>query len=492
MAQKVSHKWQPLTDLSAEDRALALEELRALHALWEEQRDTLEQTGGMQTFKERLCREWAIETGIIERMYSLDRGVTELLIKRGIDENLIAHDQTDTSPQLVTTMIRDHQSVVEGLFTYVKGDRELSTSYVKELHAEFCRHQDTVSGRDQFGAETEAPLQKGAYKQHPNSPTRPDGSIHEYCPPEQVASEMDRLIGLHCKHTQEGVPPEVEAAWLHHRFTQIHPFQDGNGRVARALASLVFMKAGWFPPLTVTRDHKEPYLDALAEADRSDLAPLVRLFAAIQRKALTRALSIAGSVGREKQVDHVIDSIRDMFETRQKQLQEKWAKAKSTAAELLDVAVDRLRDVISRLDVDVAPYIQGFTSFVSSEPAGGERSHYFRFQVIQAARKLGYFASLAECHSWARLVLKVPEQAEILVSFHGLGHEYRGIVAASMCFFAREATEDGERQIGDVAAMSNDLFQVNYLEDTEGVRERFVEWMNEGLVEALDMWRKGL
>jgi len=27
---------------------------------------------------------------------------------------------------------------------------------------------------------------------------------------------------------QEQCPPEIEAAWLHHRFTQIHPFQDGN------------------------------------------------------------------------------------------------------------------------------------------------------------------------------------------------------------------------------------------------------------------------
>lgn len=51
------------------------------------------------------------------------------------------------------------------------------------------------------------------------------------------------------------VSPEVEAAWLHHRFTQIHPFQDGNGRIARLLASLVFIKAGWFP-LVVTRDDR--------------------------------------------------------------------------------------------------------------------------------------------------------------------------------------------------------------------------------------------
>ena len=52
---------------------------------------------------------------------------------------------------------------------------------------------------------------------------------------------------------RRGVPVEVEAAWLHHRFTQIHPYQDGNGRVARALASLLFIKAGWFP-VVVTRD----------------------------------------------------------------------------------------------------------------------------------------------------------------------------------------------------------------------------------------------
>ncbi len=81
---------------------------------------------------------------------------------------------------------------------------------------------------------------------------RPDGLIHEYCPPEQVTSEMDRLIELHREHQIGEIPPEVEAAWLHHRFTQIHPFQDGNGRIARCLASLVFIQAKWFP-LVLTR-----------------------------------------------------------------------------------------------------------------------------------------------------------------------------------------------------------------------------------------------
>ena len=48
------------------------------------------------------------------------------------------------------------------------------------------------------------------------NPHRPDGSVHEYCPPEQpehVAAEMDRLINMHHAHTE--AVPEVEAAWLH-------------------------------------------------------------------------------------------------------------------------------------------------------------------------------------------------------------------------------------------------------------------------------------
>ena len=50
---------------------------------------------------------------------------------------------------------------------------------------------------------------------------------------------------MYTEHQGCGVPLEVEAAWLHHRFTQIHPFEDGNGRVARALASLVFIPDGF-------------------------------------------------------------------------------------------------------------------------------------------------------------------------------------------------------------------------------------------------------
>lgn len=184
----------------------------------------------------------AIETGVIERVYTLDRGTTQLLIEKGIDAALISSDR----PELVAALIGDQQDAVEGLFAFVRSEHRLSTSYIRELHSALLRHQPTTSAIDSLGRTVTVELIRGAWKVAPNNPVRPDGTVHEYAPPEQVPSEMDELVSHHLAHEEQGVAAEVESAWLHHRFTQIHPFQNGNGRVARCLASLVFIRAGWF------------------------------------------------------------------------------------------------------------------------------------------------------------------------------------------------------------------------------------------------------
>lgn len=222
----------PIEDLPGDSDLLESSELRALDGVWREQRDRLEQLDELQRFRERLVREWSIETGIVERVYEIDRGVTELLIERGISENLLS-GATDRDATTVAAILWDHQAAIDGVFDFVKGDRPLTCGYIKELHALLTRHQVTAKGRDPMGREVEIPLRKGEWKMLPNNPTRPDGVSHKYCPPEQVPSEMDRLLEWHREHVAAGTPPEVECAWLHHRFTQIHPFQDGNGRVAR-------------------------------------------------------------------------------------------------------------------------------------------------------------------------------------------------------------------------------------------------------------------
>ncbi len=280
--------WEPITELGEDRERLADRELPALAAAWKERRESLSETEGLAEYNQQLAREWAIETGILEGLYTLDLDLTRLFIEEGIDEALITRASTDQPPELTAALINDQKEAVDWLFEFVESERPFSESFIKELHSLITRSQSTASGRDYLGRRTEIPLRRGAYKIRPNNPTLSDGSVHEYCPPEQVTVEMERLIEIHDRCSNEGAAPELLAAWLHHRFTQIHPFQDGNGRVARSLASLVFLKEGWFP-LVIQRGQRTDYIEACEAADRGDLAPLVDLFAAAQRKAMMNA-----------------------------------------------------------------------------------------------------------------------------------------------------------------------------------------------------------
>ena len=72
--------WEPLTDLPEDWSALTDGELKPLLQFWNDQRADLEQSGALSTFTQRLSREWAIETGQIEGVYNISRGITETLI----------------------------------------------------------------------------------------------------------------------------------------------------------------------------------------------------------------------------------------------------------------------------------------------------------------------------------------------------------------------------------------------------------------------------
>ncbi len=98
---------------------------------------------------------------------------------------------------------------------------------------------------------------------------RVDGFEHEYCPPEQVQTEIERFLAFHETHAGLDLAPELEAAWLHHEFVRIHPFQDGNGRISRLLMAWAYARAGEFPPV-IPAQNKLDYITALEAADAGD------------------------------------------------------------------------------------------------------------------------------------------------------------------------------------------------------------------------------
>ncbi len=411
--------WIPIEDLPENWHALRSSELPQLIQVWNEQADRLRNSGEFKTYMLRLRREIAIETGIIERLYTLDRGVTRLLIEQGFNEALIPHGATDQPPKKVIALIKDQERAVEGLFDFVAGQRDLSISYIRELHQVLTNNQESTEGLVyETGQIITIPLLRGDWKKFPNNPQRADGSIHEYCPPEQVASEMDKLINWHKFHLSKSVSPEVEAAWLHHRFTQIHPFQDGNGRVARCIASLVFIRDDWFP-LALTRDDRSNYISALEKADDGDLSGLVNLFARCQKQAFLRSLGLSEQILSEtRRAQVIISSVTEKLKQNQSDaLKGKQEQAEKYATMLFEIAKQRLSDISKDIVLSVKNVMRDVKVFPVSADNKDEKAYYHRFQVVETAKQLDYFANLRDYHSWLQLVINVNSSTILLRIF---------------------------------------------------------------------------
>jgi hypothetical protein len=306
---------------------------------------------------------------------------------------------------------------------------------------------------------------------------------------------------LHNEHVEQQVSPEVEAAWLHHRFTQIHPFQDGNGRVARCLATMVLLQAGRFP-LVITRDHREDYIKALEQADGGDLSYLVRLFDQIEKRAYIQALDLSEDVLQTKTpVLSLIDSITERYQERQRQLYDR----------VFNIVAKRLYE-IARTDVEsFADHmrqqfqknrLQVFAKVDASYPAG---SDWYRAQIVDTARKLGYFANLTRPRLWVRLRLideeKIVPNAEIVVSLHYLGRENRGVMIATafldiIHLSNAEELEDQatERSFRETHTIVTDGFTFAYTDTDMGERrqQEFRQWLEQAITVGLAEWQKQL
>ena len=88
-----------------------------------------------------------------------------------------------------------------------------------------------------------------------------------------------------------------------------------------------------------------------------------------------------------------------------------------------------------------------------------------------------------------RLVIHNANQSQILLSFHGIGREFRGVLACSAVFFQRVQTDLEERETSPAEVLSRSLFQINYREDLASIEERFRVWLEECLVAGLRNWR---
>ena len=276
--------WRPIEDLPPEAERWGSAHYRECADRWRALRDRIRDPAVDRTLLDIWLRErnraFAIETGQIEGLYTLRRGVTEQLIAEGFANVRAVHAvEPCLSDETLKGLLQDQHDAVELVFEAASGRRPLSHHALKSWHQLLTRHQEYAPAvRD--GRRVGIPLLSGDYKIRPNNPRRHDGVVHEYCPPVQTRGEMDRLLVMHRAHRVRTLPTEVEAAWMHHRFVRIHPFQDGNGRMARLLMAYVFARAGECPPV-IPAERRRHYIRSLEAADRGDLRPFIEFLAAL-------------------------------------------------------------------------------------------------------------------------------------------------------------------------------------------------------------------
>lgn len=246
--------------------------------LWDRFVSRLQETRGTATPEalrksvEVAVRAAAMDTGAIEGLYTVDRGFTMTVATQAIAWEHALDEKGENVRALFEAQLEAYDLVLDA----VTRKLPITEAWIRALHEKVCAGQQTYRvWTDQGWQEQELP--RGAYKSHPNHVRLTNGSIHPYAPVDRVSAEMHRLLEQIRTPEFESAHPIAQASYLHYGFVVIHPFADGNGRVARALASVFFYRALSIPFL-VFANQKTAYLDALHQADVGQVRPLLTFF----------------------------------------------------------------------------------------------------------------------------------------------------------------------------------------------------------------------
>lgn len=146
-------------------------------------------------------------------------------------------------------------------------DYPLTETFIRQLHKTLLREDYQVYRDLPGGAKTSFTIHAGQYKTRPNSVITRYGDRFDYASPEETPALMADLVRWYNEQERKGEMHPVDLAILfHYRYIRIHPFEDGNGRIARLLVNYILSRHD-YPMIAVRSRNKKYYLEALHRAD---------------------------------------------------------------------------------------------------------------------------------------------------------------------------------------------------------------------------------
>ncbi len=207
--------------------------------------------------------------------------------------------------------VKGHHEAIDYLLEFVRQQQPqtasgspLTEAVIRELHKMILVEPHEVNAMTADGRATRRRVVPGQYKTTPNHVVTSTGEMHYYATPEETPAKMGDLMAWYRRETDKAdLHPLVLAATFHYQFVTIHPFDDGNGRMARLLMNLIFMQYG-YPPAIIPTNQKEAYLLALEIADAdNNLHPFIEHVG----KALLHSLDLFLRGARGESIDELND-----------------------------------------------------------------------------------------------------------------------------------------------------------------------------------------
>jgi Fic family protein len=286
-------------------------------------------------------RAAAIDTGAIEGLYQVDRAITMSVALQTFAWELAIGERGEGVRQLFEAQLAGYELAIDA----VTGRVPLSEAWLRSLHEQICAPQTTYRVLTKMGPQDQA-LPKGRYKEHPNHVRLADGAYHAYAPVAAVAPEMYRLLEQLRTPAFEEAHPVEQTAYAHYALTSVHPFADGNGRVARALAS-VFLYKNLSIPLVIYANQRVAYFDALAAADEGDPGPWLDFVAnrGLDTMQLVEQSLRAAAVPRPDEIAESLAALASPHAVLQNlalrlldQVQDRWVRATGAVYPKIDAA----------------------------------------------------------------------------------------------------------------------------------------------------------